>query len=143
MPPDRTAQCTTLVQGRYTCAGNYQIYLGFLHPVKTCVEFLQCCKTRKRPFISNNRQNDWLKYYDNVTSVLGVPENPRNSFETRSNGREEERGRYAPWEPDQLAWLDLQIARSLRILYLTPLLAVYPGFFTDSYIFKYARHARR
>ena len=111
--------------------------------METCVEFLQCCKTRKQPFIFNNRRNEQLEYYGDVTSVSGVPENPQNSSETGGNGRQGEGGRYAPWELDQLAWLELQIARSLRVIYLAPLLAVSPGFFTDSYVFQYARHARR
>lgn len=75
--------------------------------------------------------------------MLGVPENPWNSFKTRGNGREEEGGRCAPRELDQLAWLDLQLAQSLRALYLGPLPSVFRGSFTDSYVFRYAQHARR
>ena len=109
----------------------------------TCAEFLQCWKTRKRPFIFSNRENKQLEYYGVVTIVSSVPENPQNGFETVGNGRGEEGGRCAHRELVQLAWLDLQLARSLRVLYLGPLLSVFPGFFTDSYVFRYARHARR
>ena len=78
-----------------------------------------------------------------VTIVSSVPENPQNRFETGGNGRGEEGGGCAHRELVQLAWLDLQLARSLRVLYLGPLPSVSRGFFTDSYVSRYARHARR